>query len=37
LRGKKAALLTMVGFVVVIGYFLLGDSIFSSRHGGRFE
>jgi cytochrome c-type biogenesis protein CcsB len=37
LRGKKAALLTMVGFVVVIGYFLLGDSIFPSRHGGRFE
>jgi tryptophan synthase alpha chain len=37
LRGKKAALLTMAGFVVVIGYFLLGDSIFPSRHGGRFE
>lgn len=37
LRGKKAALLTMVGFCVVIGYFLWGDSIFPSRHGGRFE
>jgi len=31
------ALLTMVGFVVVIGYFLWGDSIFPSRHAGRFE
>jgi ABC-type transport system involved in cytochrome c biogenesis permease subunit len=37
LRGKKAALLTMVGFCVVLGYFLWGDSIFPSRHGGRFE
>jgi cytochrome c-type biogenesis protein CcsB len=37
LRGKKAALLTMVGFAVVLGYFLWGDSLFSSRHGGRFE
>ena len=37
LRGRKAALLTMAGFVVVIGYFLVGDSIFPSRHGGRFE
>jgi cytochrome c-type biogenesis protein CcsB len=37
LRGRKAALLTMTGFVVVIGYFLLGESIFPSRHGGRFE
>jgi cytochrome c-type biogenesis protein CcsB len=37
LRGRKAALLTMVGFVVVIGYFLWGDSLFPSRHGGRFE
>ncbi len=36
-RGKKAALLTIVGFVVVLGYFLWGDSIFPSRHGGRFE
>jgi ABC-type transport system involved in cytochrome c biogenesis permease subunit len=36
-RGRKAALLTIVGFVVVLGYFLLGDSIFPSRHGGRFE
>ena len=37
LRGKKAALLTMVGFAVVLGYFLWGDSLFPSRHGGRFE
>src|SRR5918996_2710307 len=37
LRGRKAALLTMVGFAVVIGYFLLGDAIFPSRHGGQFE
>src|SRR5919109_1573340 len=37
LRGRKAALMTMTGFVVVIGYFLVGDSIFPSRHGGRFE
>jgi len=36
-RGKKAAVLTMVGFCVVLGYFLLGDSLFPSRHGGRFE
>lgn len=36
-RGKKAALLTIVGFAVVLGYFLLGESVFSSRHGGRFE
>ena len=37
LRGKKAALLTMVGFCVVLGYFLWGDALFPSRHGGRFE
>ncbi len=37
LRGKKAALLTMVGFCVVLGYFLWGDTVFPSRHGGRFE
>ena len=37
LRGKKAALLTMVGFCVVLGYFLWGDTMFPSRHGGRFE
>lgn len=37
LRGRKAAILTMVGFAVVIGYFLWGDTIFPSRHGGRFE
>ncbi|TAK05762.1 c-type cytochrome biogenesis protein CcsB [bacterium] len=36
-RGKKAAILTILGFVVVLGYFLWGDSIFPSRHGGRFE
>ena len=37
LRGKKAAFLTIVGFTVVLGYFLWGDSIFPGRHGGRFE
>ncbi|MBI4487472.1 MAG: cytochrome c biogenesis protein CcsA [Deltaproteobacteria bacterium] len=37
LRGKKAALLTIVGFAVVLGYFLWGDFVFPSRHGGRFE
>jgi cytochrome c-type biogenesis protein CcsB len=37
LRGRKAALLTMVGFFVVLGYFLWGDALFSSRHGGRFD
>jgi len=37
LRGKKVAVLTMVGFCVVLGYFLLGDAMFPSRHGGRFE
>jgi cytochrome c-type biogenesis protein CcsB len=37
LRGKKAALLTMFGFCVVLVYFLWGDSFFPSRHGGRFE
>jgi hypothetical protein len=37
LRGKKAALLTMFGFCVVLGYFLCGDTIFPTRHGGRFE
>jgi cytochrome c-type biogenesis protein CcsB len=37
LRGKKAAVLTMVGFCVVLGYFLWGDALFPSRHGGRFE
>ncbi|MPZ78460.1 MAG: c-type cytochrome biogenesis protein CcsB [Deltaproteobacteria bacterium] len=37
LRGKKAASLTIVGFAVVLGYFLWGDAIFPSRHGGRFE
>ena len=37
LRGKKAAFLTIVGFTVVLGYFLWGDAIFPGRHGGRFE
>jgi cytochrome c-type biogenesis protein CcsB len=37
LRGKKAALLTMFGFCVVLGYFLWGGTLFPSRHGGRFE
>jgi cytochrome c-type biogenesis protein CcsB len=37
LRGKKAAILTMFGFCVVLGYFLMGDALFSGRHGGRFE
>jgi cytochrome c-type biogenesis protein CcsB len=37
LRGRKAALLTMAGFAVVIGYFFLGDTIFPSRHAGKFE
>ena len=36
LRGKKAALLRMFGFCVVLGYFLWGDTIFPTRHGGRF-
>lgn len=36
-RGRRAALLTIVGFVVVLGYFLGGDSVFASRHGGNFE
>ena len=34
LRGKKAALLTMFGVCVVLGYFLRGDTIFPTRHGG---
>jgi cytochrome c-type biogenesis protein CcsB len=37
LRGRKAAVLTVVGFAVVLGYFLWGDSLFLSRHAGRFE
>lgn len=36
-RGKKAAMWTIIGFAVVLGYFLLGDVLFPSRHGGRFE
>ncbi len=37
LRGKKAAILTIVGFVVVLSYFLWGGSIFPTRHAGSFE
>ena len=37
LRGKKLALVSMFGFCVVLGYFLWGDTIFPTRHGGRFE
>ncbi len=37
LRGKKLALVTMFGVCVVLGYFLWGDTIFPTRHGGRFE
>ncbi len=37
LRGKRAAILTMFGFCVVLGYFLWGETLFPSRHGGRFE
>ena len=37
LRGKKAAFLTIVGFTVVLTYFLWGDAVFPGRHGGRFE
>lgn len=36
-RGKKAAIWTIVGFTLVLGYFLAGDHIFPTRHGGRFE
>lgn len=36
-RGKKAAIWTIVGFAVVLGYFLWGDVLFPGRHGGRFE
>jgi cytochrome c-type biogenesis protein CcsB len=37
LKGRKAAYLTVIGFVVVLGYFLWGDSLFPSRHTGKFE
>jgi cytochrome c-type biogenesis protein CcsB len=37
LGGKRAAFLTIVGFAVVLGYFLWGDVVFPSRHSGRFE
>ena len=36
-RGKKAALWTIVGFAVVLSYFLWGDAVFQTRHGGRFD
>lgn len=36
-RGKKGAWLTIVGFVVVLGYFLWGNAVFPGRHSGRFE
>jgi len=36
-RGRRAAFLTILGFVVWFGYFLWGDSVFPSRHTGRFE
>lgn len=36
-RGRRAAFVTIVGFVVVLGYFLWGDAVFPGRHGGRFE
>ena len=36
-RGRKAALWTIVGFAVVLGYFLWGDLLFPTRHGGRFD
>ena len=36
-RGRKVALLTIVGFAVVLGYFLWGGSVFPSRHRGTFE
>ena len=36
-RGRRAATLTIVGFVVVLGYFLWGDSVFPSRHAGNFD
>ena len=36
-RGRRAAFLTIVGFVVVLGYILVGDSLFPSRHTGSFE
>jgi cytochrome c-type biogenesis protein CcsB len=35
--GRKAALLTILGFVILLGYFLFGDAIFPSRHRGSFD
>jgi cytochrome c-type biogenesis protein CcsB len=37
IRGRKAAIVTMVGFAFVLGYFLWGSAVFSTRHGGMFE
>ena len=36
-RGRRAATITIVGFVVVVGYFLWGDSVFPTRHAGTFD
>jgi cytochrome c-type biogenesis protein CcsB len=36
-RGRRAATLTIVGFVVVLGYFLWGGAVFPSRHAGSFD
>ena len=36
-RGRKAAVWTIAGFMIVLAYFLWGDAFFLSRHGGRFE
>lgn len=37
LRGRKAAVWTIVGFVVVLSYFLWGETLFPTRHAGSFE
>jgi len=29
--------MNLAGFLIVLGYFLWGDALFLSRHGGRFE
>jgi cytochrome c-type biogenesis protein CcsB len=36
LRGRKVAVLTILGFVLLLGYFLWGNAVFPSRHGGQF-
>ena len=36
-RMHGVLLLAIFGFCVVLGYFLWGDALFPSRHGGRFE